>query len=576
MAASVSTSWRRILERRSANTSTRREQRAVARRALGRRWGTLFGIAWSLGFAVPAPAAKIQADKDALRKLVSLPPMSFTAEVSTARGLLRWRQELAAPEQIARLRKDLRDDPSDAPRLLQLGRLLNDADHTNQAAVAYSNAVAAFRQQVQSRPNDAHLVCGLGEALANTSQPVEAEAMLRRAVAIAPRDPECWTQLGLFLSDSSRPALYPENVPEEIINSSIALLTTKYKPTPGQFERAEKLARGSIECFDHVTTLAPKDPAGFERRACGLSFIAFIRTIKEQITAPDPDRLTPALTLACTPFSAECLPDLRRAAELDSENPSLVAAVAFAEAMGGALAQAIKKGGSGSTLDRLWDALTADQAQSVQAKMNRLAQLAESPSPKQAASALMFLGVLHSLVMGDQAAAEVRLRRAVALDPRNQQAWEALMVTLNEENRYEEMVKVGESLVKAIDSPRSHLCLAKAHEKLSHWDKVLEQAQVAVKESPNDLTAKLAMASAQIRLSDKDLQQAGVALLKVRIDDFKEADTAVRTHGVFLCGLFLALDDQPEQARPLFQQVLKLEPNHDEAKKALAIVESWK
>ena len=326
-----------------------------------------------------------------------------------------------------------------------------------------------------------------------------------------------------------------------------------------------------MECFDRAISLAPDDAAGYERRACGLLPSCFIRTLKEQMSAPDPDRLLFALS----PFNPECLPDLHRAAELAPEDPGLLAAVAFAEAMGAVMTLAVQHR-LDHRPDKPWDALGADQTKSVQERMRQLAKLMESPSKEKAASASMFLGLLQLLVMNDESGAEARLRTAVALNPKSQQGWEALILTLGQEDRYEEMVKAGESLVRAIDSSRSHLCLAKSYEKLNHWNLVLEQARVAAKESPEDPTAKLAVVSALIRQNEKNVQEASPLLLGPGTEDFKQADPALRAHAVFLCGVLLALDDKGEQARPLLQQTLKLDPNHEGAKKALAIVESWK
>ena len=524
-----------------------------------------------LALAASASAAKLPADKDDLRKLVSLPPMNFTLTLTPVRGRLRWQQDLAAPEPIARLQKELRGDSSDAPRLLQLANLLDDASRTNQAASTFSNAVTAFRQQLQTRPNDPRLLSGLGEALANTDQPVEAEALLRRAVTLAPQDPASRTQLGLFLSARSRAALYPAAPPPELLQSP-ALLATKYRPSPDQFERAEKLSRESLDCFDRAIALATNDPAAFERRACALLPAAFLRALKDQTTNPDPNRLL----LALSPFNPDCLPDLHRAAQLAPDDPSLQAAVAFAEAMGAVMSQALLQHRPDQPHDHPWDALTPDQAGSVQQRIRRLAALADNPAPDIAAPAAMFLGLLQSVLLEDQSAAVANLRRAVTLNPKLQPAWEALIATLGQDDRFEQMLQAAESQLRAIDSPRTHLCLAKAHEKLNHWDKVLEQSQLALRESPNDLTAKLAVASAALRLNLKNLRQASSILFEPGAGDFSQADPPLRAHALFLCALTLALDDQPDHARPLLQQVLRLQPSHDDAKKALAIIESWK
>jgi tetratricopeptide (TPR) repeat protein len=541
----------------------------------GARKIVLFACSLSLLLTSTATVlgARIQADMDDLRKLASLPPMSFTVEVVASRGRLRWKQELAAPEQIATLQKELRGDSTDAVRLLELGWLLEEAGRTNQAASSYSNAVTAFRQQIQSHPKDGQLLSQLGEALAEVDQPLEAESMLRNAVRIAPKDPKCWGRLGLFLSDNSRSALYPEKPPQEVTYAPSSL-ATKYKPSAEQLERAEKLSHESIECFNQAISLGPKEAPAYEGRACGLSSAAFIRTLKQQITSPDPDRLAIALTFALTPFSPECLPDLRRAAELQPRDASLVAAVAFGEVLCATMSNMVKKGGRVEQTDKAWDLLAPDQAKSVRENLNRLAELMKGPEKEKASSAAKYLGLLQFTVMGDEGGGEQSLRTAVSLNPKSQEAWEALMLTAGKDNNYERMVEVAEEMVRAIDSSLSHLCLAKAHEKLNHWDKVLEQVQAAVKVAPNDLTAKVAVASTLLRLNQS--KNESVKPLELRSDEFQQADLNLRVHILFVSGLELALDDKAEQARSLFQQALQFEADHEGAKRALTIIDSWK
>jgi tetratricopeptide (TPR) repeat protein len=267
---------------------------------------------------------------------------------------------------------------------------------------------------------------------------------------------------------------------------------------------------------------------------------------------------------------------LRRAAELDPENPELLAAVAFAEVMSARMSQALKRGASDASPDKAWDILSADQAKSVHGKMDRLTKLMELPSKEKAASAAMFLGLLQLVVVEDELGAEVSLRRAVTLNPSNQKAQEALLLTFATEERYEKMAEAGEAMVKAIDTSRSHLCLAKAYEKLNRWDKVTEEAQAAVKAAPDDITAKLALACALLRLNDENLEHASAGLLESGNVDIKQAEADLRVHGLFFCGLYMALEGQADQARPFLEQALHLQPDHEGAKKALAIIDSWK
>src|SRR4051812_4881009 len=131
-------------------------------------------------------AATPEPGNERLRKLLKLPTVSLEAAFSlnSEEGFALLEGKADAPREIANLRKQLKDDSSDAERYGRLGDLYTKINDSKKAAEAFQKSASLYRQQVASRPDNAELLSSFGRALWAAGNSDEAESVLRRSVQI--------------------------------------------------------------------------------------------------------------------------------------------------------------------------------------------------------------------------------------------------------------------------------------------------------------------------------------------------------------------------------------------------------
>lgn len=536
-------------------------------------WFAVALLLWCLP-ALLGHAAQTASSRQDLLRLVRLPRIDFSIGVTFNRSdRLAWQHEQPDPDEIAAVRASLRGEPGDAERLLKLAALLRESGESAAAVAACSNAVARFRPRVAQRPDDGLLLARFGEALSGAGETQEAEAVLRRATRTTPKEPECWVGLGRFLSGLVISDLLPENrqTNGRPDFSLMELMFSKYKPTGAQFDKAERREAEAIECFNRAAGLTPNDASILEYRAACRANLSVLRVIKENATKPEPD-------LMAVPFAfmaVDSVPDLRRATELAPDDARLLGTVALFEVFSTVFQR------KGNTLPqlpdlaRIWDSLPDDTAKSVRTKLDRLTELAQSPSPIKAAEAAESLGLLKMMIAGDPRSAEVNLRRAVALNPKRDHAWDALALTLAMQSRPDDLLAVCEARLKVRATARNHFFVSKAYEKLNRWDRVLEHARTAVKFDPASFLARSSLAVALLhRGSEADVREAAENLNRAT-GSITQASDEQKMHLKFTAGAALALGGEAAEARKLFTALLAADKDNEDAKAALGIVGKW-
>jgi tetratricopeptide (TPR) repeat protein len=527
-----------------------------------------------LSGGLDACAAKSGNSREDLRKLLRLPPMQFTAEITfTTDGCLTWEGGHPNPDELAAARLSLRSDSSDGEFWLRLGRRLQRFDDRTGAATAYSNAVARLRAKTGQRPQDGRLLAQLGEALYLTDKDQEAESVLRRSVRLAPEDAETCLALASYLNSEGFCALLPVEKRADHAGGfrGFGELLAQHRPTAAQIEKAEKLQAEAMEFFNRAARLATNNPAILERRAgCHLT-ATFIRLLKQQLAAPQPD---PSVFLTAI-YSPECVPDLRRAAELEPGNALRLAQVALYEI----LSESIQRNGGrlqGLRLEDIQEASTAEASRSIRWKLNRLEELAESPVQATAAEASELLGSLRVFGLKDPRQAETSFRRAIALDPKRELAWDGLMAVLVVQERLSDLREQAEARLRARPTARNYVIVAKAYDRLRQPDKVAEYARGAVKLDPEWFLTQAALAISLLKQSDTpEARKEADQHLERAFELIKQADGRQRLGFQFTVGAYLALAGDLESARKMFRQVLEADPDHEEARAALAIVQAW-
>ena len=143
-------------------------------------------------------------------------------------------------------------------------------------------------------------------------------------------------------------------------------------------------------------------------------------------------------------FSLDCLPDFHKAAELSTREYRPVVMAAFFEAFAYNM-QSSKHPQRGAAF---WDQLPDRSQRNIRNAMTRLENLGQEPDTRIAAGALESLAILQGFVVGDRTGAEKSARRAVALDPTREQAWDMLISFLVRPETYEELRSTCEQRVR--------------------------------------------------------------------------------------------------------------------------------
>src|SRR5579883_1922263 len=206
-------------------------------------------LGWLLALALTAPAATPELGKDALRKLVKLPSISFDPawKFDPLRGFTFSAGEHDAATAIGDLEKQLKHDASDAEAELRIGDLRAKLGDTAGATKNWARAAELFRQRVEMQPDDPALLVGFGRALQGAGKMEKAESILRKAVQLAPKDWKCRVALGRFLDADARRNIHGD--PDAGIEP--------FSPSRVPLTRRELAEAGA--CYDQAAELAPNE-----------------------------------------------------------------------------------------------------------------------------------------------------------------------------------------------------------------------------------------------------------------------------------------------------------------------------
>jgi protein O-GlcNAc transferase len=154
-------------------------------------------LALRLGTALASLGAERQGEAmDCFRRVIALSPGNAVAHLQL--GLAFWRRGDAAPA-IALAERAARLDPKLAAAHGALGSMLRGAGRSNEA-------VASLRAAIALNPDDAVACFHLGMCLSAMDGKAQQEGLhyLRRAIALAPRNPQAHRQLAWVLAEIGR------------------------------------------------------------------------------------------------------------------------------------------------------------------------------------------------------------------------------------------------------------------------------------------------------------------------------------------------------------------------------------
>lgn len=517
-----------------------------------------------LTLALSATAAAPRRGNERLRELAVFPTIRLRFELGWSFDGGKWvvGQDRDLASEIARARSDLQEQPNSCHLLLQLASLLSQHGHTNEAQAEYERAARLGRVRADQQPRDGPTLTDLGKALAALGKPTEAESLLRKAVLVSSNRWECWIGLGEFLDDQSLRLLSPAASlnPASARAGLASTRRTGHRLTPEAIERSGRLCREASRCFDRAVALAPDNPDAFIARAGFQCLSNWSRLLIQQAQGNgEPDARAERSAI----FPKVAIPDLERAEELRPNDYRLVSTVAYFHWINAILREAPG--------DFTLESLPEPTRRALRKAITRLENLSQESDPATAAGAFEHLGFLR-MSFGDSATAASDFRRAVTLDPSRERSWDMLFGVSLESASPQELVRLCESRLQTKDSARNHLLLAKLLAKQGKFDAATTHAKLALKTEPDNLVAHLMLFALAIRQSTDDKPPLGAAKLLNRASKALNAmppgdEKPGRAREFILnAAIFVALLDQPAEARKILDHFLRDQPDDQTAR----------
>jgi tetratricopeptide (TPR) repeat protein len=511
--------------------------------------------------ALPLTAATPTLGKDALRKLVRLPSITFQPSwtYDPESGFVMGSAIEDFTREITSVRDSLKDNPNDAGKFLRLAELYAATHDDENARKSSLRAVELYRDLAQSQSDDADVLTSFGSALRLSDKMSEAESVLRKAVQLAPKNWHCRVALGRLLDAEARRAIYdrPPLAPERPTSVEVALAQQRLSEAGDNFELA--------------VTSATNEPEAYFRRGMHRCLRA---TLSRQIRVAQGEEISD-VDLADSAFSPDTLADLQRASQLSPRDYSRIGGTAIF-----GIFTACEHRGVVDWSEVSWNSLPDKTQRSLHDAITRLENLGQDSDPHVASGALEVLGILQGPMLRETQSCISTLRRAVTLDASREQALEVLVSTLAHAARYDELLSVCEDRVKQKDSERSHMLLAKAYEKLQQWDDAESELLEVLRQSPNNFPASLGVAAAILRRSNADgdgLPEANSWLSRAEAllgqMPALERNQQLVIDLTLIRSIYFALTDDLDSARQWAQAVLKTDGNNKLAREILSAMD---
>jgi hypothetical protein len=528
---------------------------------------TILAVAFALHAAAPP-----QGDAR-LRELVVFPEINFTFNLRIECQNDAWvitGQNPDLPGTIAEQREQLKRQPEDVKRLMRLAYLLDSDGQTNESRSCYRKATQLCRAKIAAQPQDGFALTTLGAVL-DALNDAGAENAFRKATLVSSNDWRCWVGLGNFLAQEWFNPMFPTNLWKDLVPLQVpspALLA--YRPSAEALKRAESACAEASRCYDCASAIALTEPEVFLQRA-GFLFSSnwqacFFRHYRN-------NEEIPAKEWRLAFFSPACAASLQKASRLAPKDYAMTTMAAYFTYFN-ALQQSSPEKSDLSSLPSL-SSLPAASRELIHESMTRLENLSYDPDPKIAAGACEHLGFLD-LTFGNNRATQENLRRAVALDPARDEAWDMLMATLLDSASPDELLSVCKSRLQAKDSVRNRILLGKIYaQKAGNWNEAAKQAEASCKLETNNVVPRLLLAAIALKqsaqtnylsIADANLHTANDLLEKMpgseeKVKRWREVtlDTAI----------LFALENNLEFAKNWANAVLKNFPNDETAAEIL-------
>lgn len=517
--------------------------------------------------AVFAPFSVAQTfDKAAFRQAIAMPAIAtsfgvgFRASERDGKGNL-----YQAMDKIGELAKKLTGGPEDAEVYLDQRAVFLECLHDEKTAKALLEKAQSILQPIVNTtdPRQGWLVAmyaSIREGTAENSW-TECEQWARRAVSVAPQDWRTWTYLA-----HARHQMIPTIVcggDDKLLSKNhrthelIGMLVRK-RAVPANVDAAEKALNEAMQYHDKAKSIAPNEP----RRQVQRYGFRLAETVMRNAIAASREQKPP---FPIVQLERGMLDELQETARLHPDHllwqSQLVHQLTI---VGWGEVQEKDKA------NKKFRPARPQDEQAIREALGRIEKLAAEGKSEAAIYCYSMLSALH-YTLGEHAAVEKHSRKILALDAKDQLAWEKLLQSLLLQERNADYLKEAQSLAKVLPSPRNCFLLAKALAVNQRYDLAEQSCATGLGLDKNDVYCQLGMATLVLRKGDdaQTLKMGEDLLTMARQSCRPEHGAIVYTELEYLSATHQALSGGTVIARLRLQRLQEENPDNPRYEKLL-------
>lgn len=523
--------------------------------------------------ALIAPAHAQGVDMARLKRAAALPSISITTDFGFSARLVHLGDTRDLLTQITRIDQELKTNPTDSVRWQRLGVLRSERGETNESRDAYQKAASLLEKALATKPDDSKLQARQGECYLALGRTAEAEATLRNAVRVSPKEWRAWIALGELLDSKAWKRL---SLTQAELDSLKAIknpaelqvkMTTGFrqKLTPAALTEAKRLSDEARLCYDRAIASGPQEPEPYLVRAAsrmlsdgGVS--GLLATLSTENKNQSGEAAMKRL------LSPEVAADLRKARRLAADSPETITATAAMECFW----IVMEKGDALEDLgtEDAWKKLPQASQAAVIEGMLRLSELSASPDKNISAAAHEGLGIL-AFLRGQRDKMEASMKQAMSLRTLNTRSVDMLALAYLSSGRFEDMAKLYQDRLATEDTPRNRFILAKALQRAGKNTEALAQLEAALKAAPDDFLCNLGAAT--LKLQGGETDAAGPYLMKAATHEAAgKLEGQQRADLLTTLGIWQGLRGKTDDARTTLKQAQTLDSENGSITEALA------
>ena len=494
-------------------------------------------------------------NRDRLRRAAQLPavgPNDWYYSITTDGRVFAGGEE---PERcdVATLRARIRGDDTDATRWLDVASACRRVHDAAQEKESVASAVAILRRLAAAQPDDGGAAASLGLALAAGGDPAGAGAAIDKA-SHAARD--AWSGIAASADLLATAAVGgAAGRPFATLDDARDWLVAN----PGKASGVDAAALAeAAKRYDDAA-------AGVEQAGATGPVAASVYVRRMTLRSVAHAALRKPGAQASADVAARNSADQRKTMDALAPDPYALTLATLEDAM------SEPTGTDGATHVQPFGDLAADARTKVAADLGRLNKVAASADAATAARALQGIACVQWFVMRSGPVAEALLRKSVAKDPALRASWYALVFTMGQDRLWDDLVKVCGEWIKAGETARNRMILAKALALAGHSDDAEKEWRAAQALDPAGVETNLGVAvfvlyrakdDADLKEARGFLDRATAALPKATGDEYSPLAYACDLADAVALGLAGDAAGAEKAARRILEHLPVAQPPH--------------